>query len=76
MIDQAAPTPHLWSSSGQRISCRRHMPEPGTAAWWGDRWRLMSPDEQAGFARAAGHPPGCEACEAIEELARLDGAGA
>lgn len=71
--DEPAPTPHLWASDGHRIACRRHLPEPGTAAWWADRWRLMSPDEQSGFAASRGRPPACEVCEAIAELALIDG---
>jgi len=70
--DEPAPTPPLWASDGHRIACRRHLPQPGSDASWANRWRLMSAEEQEGFASSAGHPPACEACVAIDELARLD----
>jgi hypothetical protein len=71
--EAAAPVP-LWSSASGRISCRAHLPEVASPAWWQTRWERVTPEWREGYERAHGGPVQCEACLAIAELARLDGA--
>jgi len=66
-VHQAAP--HFWVSRHFQVTCRTHLPNPGSGDWWAGSWRAMSPAEQEGYAEAAGHLPACEACAAITELA-------
>ena len=62
----------LWWSDRGRIACADHVPRPGTDAWWADRWQVADPAWLAGFSGSRGEPPRCEACVALELLARRD----
>lgn len=77
MNDQSPSIPHsprYWVSRHFQTSCRAHVPEPGTGAWWAGSWRAMSAPEMVGFAEAAGHAPACDACAAIEVMGTTDDA--
>jgi len=63
-VDEPA---RVWASDRGRLACDEHLPAIGSAAWWVDRWRVMDEHTTAGFTRARGVPPACEACEALAE---------
>jgi hypothetical protein len=64
----------LWWSGRSRIACAEHVPRPGSDAWWMDRWELADPNWIEGYTRGHKQPPVCEACVALELLARGPGA--
>jgi len=65
-------TTRLWTNDRSRVSCREHLPRPGSDAFWAATWRPMSIHEQEGFAGAAGRWPTCEACAAAADLHSAD----
>ncbi len=68
-------TKFWWSASG-RVACNKHVPRPGSTAFWARRWVPMSDDNLAGYVRSRGKEPECEVCTAWRLLAEsADGAG-